>query len=76
MSRVCQLTGKRVLVGHKISHSNRKTKKRFMPNLHEHRIWVPSLNRYMKFKLSHKALRKIDKKGIDAVLPELLEHVA
>jgi large subunit ribosomal protein L28 len=71
MSRVCQLTGKRPMTGNKISHANNKTKRRFLPNLQFHRFWVPSENRYVKLRISHKGMRTIDKNGIEAVLVEL-----
>ncbi len=45
MSRVCQVTGKRPMTGNNVSHANNKTKRRFLPNLHEHRFWVESENR-------------------------------
>jgi large subunit ribosomal protein L28 len=78
MSRVCQVTGKRPLTGHNVSHSNIKSKRRFLPNLHSRRFWVESENRWVKLRVSTKGLRIIDKKGIDAVLKDLRargEHV-
>lgn len=71
MSRVCQVTGKRPLVGNKVSHANNKTRRRWLPNLHEHRFWVESENRWVRLRVSPKALRIIDKKGIDSVLAEM-----
>ena len=71
MSKVCQVTGKRPLSGNHVSHSHRKTRRRFLPNLHTHRFWVESENRYVKLRLSAKGMRIIDKKGIDTVLGEL-----
>lgn len=71
MARVCQVTGKGVQTGNTVSHANNKSRRRFLPNLHEHRIWVASENRYVKLRVSSHALRTIDKKGIDAVLAEL-----
>jgi large subunit ribosomal protein L28 len=71
MSRVCQVTGKKPLTGNSVSHSNIKTKRRFLPNLHSHRFWVESENRWVKLRVSTKGLRIIDKKGIDAVLSDL-----
>lgn len=71
MARVCQVTGKRPLVGNKVSHANNKTKKRSLPNLHFHRFWVASENRWVKLRVSSKALRIIDKNGIDSVLADL-----
>jgi large subunit ribosomal protein L28 len=71
MSRVCQVTGKRPLTGNNVSHSNIRSKRRFLPNLHNHRFWVESENRWVKLRVSTKGLRIIDKKGIDVVLKDL-----
>ena len=71
MSRVCQVTGQRPITGNNVSHSNIKSKRRFLPNLHSHRFWVESENRWVKLRVSTKGLRIIDKKGIDAVLSDL-----
>jgi large subunit ribosomal protein L28 len=71
MSRVCQVTGKRPVAGNNVSHSHVKTKRRFLPNLHRHRFWVESENRWVRLRVSTKGLRIIDKKGIDAVLTDL-----
>jgi large subunit ribosomal protein L28 len=71
MSRICQVTGKKPQYGHNVSHSNIKSKRRFLPNLHSHRFWVESENRWVKLRVSTKGLRTIDKKGIDAVLTDL-----
>ena len=71
MSRVCQVTGKRPAVGNNVSHANNKTRRRFLPNLHYHRFWVESENRWVKLRVSTKGLRIIDKKGIDTVLTEI-----
>jgi len=71
MARVCQLTGKAVRTGNNVSHANNKTRRRWLPNLHERRFWVASENRWVKLRVSAKALRTIDKNGIDAVLAEL-----
>jgi large subunit ribosomal protein L28 len=71
MSRVCQITGKSVMSGNNVSHSNRKTRRRFLPNLHWHRFWVPSQNRFIKLLVSRKGMRTIDKVGIETVLAEL-----
>ncbi len=71
MSRVCQVTGKRPMAGNNVSHSKIRSKRRFLPNLHRHRFWVESENRWVKLRVSTKGLRIIDKKGIDVVLSEL-----
>ncbi len=71
MAKVCQVTGKRPVTGNNVSHSNIKTKRRFLPNLQTHRFWVESENRFVRLRISTKAMRIIDKKGIDVVLAEL-----
>lgn len=71
MSRVCQVTGKRPLTGNNVSHANNKTKRRFLPNIKEHRFWVEEENRFVRLKLSTKGMRIIDKLGIMAVLKML-----
>ena len=71
MSKVCQVTGKRPASGHNVSHANNKTKRRFLPNLHYHRFWVQSENRWVRLRVSTKGLRVIDKKGIDSVLTDI-----
>ena len=71
MARVCQVTGKRPTSGNNVSHAKNRTRRRFLPNLHTHRIWVDSEQRYVKLLLSTKGLRNIDKHGIDKVLVEL-----
>jgi len=74
MSRICQVTGKRPISGNNVSHANNKTKRRFNPNLHNHRFWVESENRWVRLKLSAKGMRIIDKKGIDSVLSEMRQR--
>lgn len=71
MSKVCQVTGKRPIVGNNVSHANNKTKRRFVPNLHNHRFWVESENRFVKLRVSTKGMRIIDKLGIEKVLEDL-----
>ena len=71
MARVCQVTGKGPMVGNNVSHANNKTKRRFLPNLQSRRFWVESENRWVRLRVSTKALRTIDKNGIDAVLADL-----
>ncbi|RKS86010.1 LSU ribosomal protein L28P [Orbus hercynius] len=71
MSRICQVTGKKPLVGNNRSHAMNATKRRFLPNLQTHRFWVESEKRFVKLRISAKGMRTIDKKGIDAVLAEL-----
>ena len=73
MARVCQVTGKRPMVGNHVSHANNKTKRRFLPNLQYRRFWLESQNRWIRLRVSNAGLRLIDKKGIEAVLAELGE---
>ncbi|PZP55728.1 MAG: 50S ribosomal protein L28 [Azospira oryzae] len=71
MARVCEVTGKRPMVGNNVSHANNKTKRRFLPNLQYRRFWVESERRWVSLRISHAGLRVIDKKGIDVVLAEM-----
>lgn len=71
MSRVCQLTGKKPMKGHKVSHSNIKTNRRFLPNLFKKRFFIPETGEWVTLKVSKQALRMIDKKGLYAYLKEL-----
>ena len=71
MARVCQVTGKAPMVGHRVSNANNKTKRRFMPNLQYRRFWVESENRWVRLRLTAAGLRTVDKLGIDAVLADL-----
>ncbi|WP_210398225.1 50S ribosomal protein L28 [Motiliproteus sediminis] len=71
MAKVCMVTGKRPVTGNNVSHSQVKTRRRFLPNLHWHRFWVESENRFVRLRVSSKGMRIIDKKGIDAVLAEV-----
>jgi large subunit ribosomal protein L28 len=71
MARVCEITGKKPVSGHHVSHANNKTKRRFLPNLQRRKFWIESENRWIKLRLSNAALRTIDKKGIDTVLAKM-----
>jgi len=71
MAKVCQVTGKRPAVGNNVSHAHNKTRRRFLPNLHTHRFWVESENRFVKLRVSAKGMRIIDKKGIEEVLTDI-----
>ncbi|HRB28915.1 MAG: 50S ribosomal protein L28 [Nitrosomonas sp.] len=71
MARICEVTQKKPMSGHNVSHANNKTKRRFLPNLQHRRFWVESENRWISLRLSNAALRTIDKNGIDAVLAKL-----
>ena len=71
MSRVCQVTGKRPQSGNNVSHAHNKTRRRFLPNLQTHRVWVAGEQRWVKLRVSTKGMRIIDKLGIDAVLADI-----
>jgi large subunit ribosomal protein L28 len=65
------VTGKRPVTGNNVSHSQVKTRRRFLPNLHWHRFWVESEKRFVRMRVSSKGMRIIDKKGIDQVLSDI-----
>ena len=71
MSRVCQVTGKGPMSGNNVSHAKNRRKRRFLPNLHTHRFWVPTEKRFVSLRVSSQGMRIIDKRGIDTVLGEL-----
>ena len=71
MSRICQVTGKKPMTGNNVSHSHLKTRRRFLPNLHNRRFWMASEDRWVRLHVSSKGIRIIDKKGIDAVVAEM-----
>jgi large subunit ribosomal protein L28 len=71
MARVCQVTGKRPMVGNNVSHANNKTKRRFLPNLQYRRFWVEGENRWVRLRVSNSGLRLIDKVGIEQVVADL-----
>ena len=68
MARICDLTGKRAITGNSISFSNKKTKRKFNPNLHKKKFFVPELGEWITLKVSTSALRTIDKNGITATI--------
>ena len=68
MSKICQVTGKRPTTGHHVSHSNIKTKRRFLPNLQLKRLWNEKEERFVTLRLSNKALRLANKLGVAAVV--------
>ncbi len=70
MSRICELTGKKMIVGNNVSHSNIKTKRRFYPNLQTKRFYIPEEDKWITLKVSTSALRTINKNGISASLKE------
>ena len=71
MASVCQVTGKRPMVGNHVSHANNKTKRRFLPNLQMRRFWLESENRWVRIRVSGAGLRMIDKLGIEQVVADL-----
>lgn len=71
MAKVCQVTGKKPISGNRVSHANNKTRRRFEPNLHEKRFWVPSENKFVSLKVSTSGMKTIDKVGIEKVLAEM-----
>ena len=74
MSRVCEVTGKKVMYGNKVSHANNKSRRKFSVNLQKKTFWVDSLNKSITLTVSAKGLRIIDKKGIDAVIRDLVSQ--
>jgi large subunit ribosomal protein L28 len=71
MSKICQVTGKRPLTGNNVSHAHNKTRRRFLPNVHDHRFWLESERRFVKLRVSAKGMRIIDKRGIDQVIGDI-----
>ena len=74
MSRVCEVTGKRVMYGNNVSHAHNKTRRRFDVNLQKKTFWVESLKKSVTFTVSAKGIKIIDKKGIDTVIRELISQ--
>ncbi len=74
MARVCQLTGKRPQVGNNVSHSNNKTRRRFLPNLQKKRFYIPEEDKWITLKVSTSAIRTINKNGIASVLKKAVEN--
>ena len=71
MSKVCQVTGKSPQAGKHVSQAKNRVKRKFFPNLHSHKFWVESENRFVTLKVSAKGMRVIDKKGIEEVLKDI-----
>ena len=74
MSRVCQLTGKKMMVGNHVSHSKRRVKRRFYPNLFTKKFFLPEEDRWVTLKVPAAAIRNINKKGLAACLKEAKEN--
>ena len=73
MARVCEITGKTPIKGHKVSHSNKKSLRRFLPNLHTKKFFIPEENKWVTLKVSTEGIRNINKKGITECLKEARE---
>jgi large subunit ribosomal protein L28 len=74
MARICQITGKKPITGNRVSHSNIKSKRRFLPNLQYKRFYLPEEDMWVTLRVSSKAIRIINKKGIYAVLKQVGEN--
>jgi large subunit ribosomal protein L28 len=74
MARICELTGKKSLKGNRVSHSNHKTKRRFQPNLHTKRFFIPETNEWITLKVSTSALKTINKNGIANCLRKFVKE--
>ncbi|MDP3453204.1 MAG: 50S ribosomal protein L28 [Bacteroidales bacterium] len=70
MARVCQVTGKKRMIGNNVSHSKRRTKREFAPNLQNKRFWLEEEKRFVNLKVSAAGMRTINKKGLSAVLKD------
>lgn len=70
MSRICQITGKKMMSGNNVSHSHSKTRRRFYPNLQTKKFYIPEEDRYITLKVSTAAIRTINKNGISAAMKE------
>lgn len=70
MARVCQITGKKRMIGNNVSHSKRRTKREFAPNLKEKKFWLESEKRFVTLKVSAAGMRTINKNGLEAALKE------
>ncbi len=73
MARVCEITGKKLMCGNTVSHSNIKTKRKFYPNLHTKRFFIPETESWITLKVSTEAIRTINKNGITACLKKARE---
>lgn len=73
MARKCDITGKRMMVGNKVSHSNRRSKRRFYPNLQKKKFFIPEENRWVTINVTTSILRTINKSGLHTVLKKYRE---
>jgi large subunit ribosomal protein L28 len=74
MSRVCQVTGKKVMVGNNVSHSKRRTKRKFLPNLFKKKFYLPEEDRWISLTVSANGIRTINKNGLNAALKSAKEQ--
>ena len=70
MSKICQITGKKMMVGNNVSHSKRRTKRTFQPNLFDRKFYLEEEDRYVSLRVSAQAIRTINKNGLKATLDE------
>jgi large subunit ribosomal protein L28 len=73
MAQVCQITGKKVMVGNNVSHSKRRTKRKFYPNLFDKKFYLPEEDRWVKLRVSAAGIRTINKKGLKKALNDAVE---
>ncbi len=73
MSRICEITGKKMITGNNVSHSHSKTRRRFYPNLQTKKFFIPEEDKWITLKVSAAGIRNINKKGISACLKEARE---
>ncbi|MCD4696336.1 MAG: 50S ribosomal protein L28 [Bacteroidales bacterium] len=73
MANVCQITGKKLMVGNHVSHANNRTKRRFYPNLQTKRFYIPEEDKYITLKVTAAGIRTINKKGIAAAIKDAKE---
>ncbi|MBL4754617.1 MAG: 50S ribosomal protein L28 [Flavobacteriales bacterium] len=74
MSKICELTGKKLMFGNNVSHSKRKTRRTFLPNLQTKKFYIPEEDTWITLKVSTSAIRNINKKGISACIKEAVEN--
>ncbi|MGW8315429.1 MAG: 50S ribosomal protein L28 [Bacteroidales bacterium] len=73
MSKICQVTGKKMMVGNNVSHSKKRTKRTFQPNLFDKKFYLPEEDRYVTLRVSAQGIRTINKKGLKAALDEAVK---
>jgi large subunit ribosomal protein L28 len=74
MSQICQITGKKAMVGNNVSHSKRRTKRKFYPNIFSKKFFIPEENRWVTLKVSAAGIRTINKKGLSVALKDAHEN--